>query len=471
MRAMSLETILQVTGGRALSRPFEKFSGIGTDSRADLKGQLFIALRGESFDAHDFAEAAAGQGAAGLLVHRLTPAMEPLKGRLTLIEVPDTLKALQALGRAARRESRAKVIALTGSNGKTTTKEFIAAILSPFRDVHYSKGSFNNHWGVPFTLLQLEPRQEVAVIEMGMNHAGEITELVGIAEPDIVLCTMVGRAHIEHFGSLEKIAAAKEEIYVAARPDAIRIYNMDDPQTRAMRERARRDFSKSRVLTFSGADAGADVHLKIASLTMREIEIEGHVQGEEGRVRVPVFGAQNLVNLMAAAAASLAAGLEPEEVWQGLLHCRTAWGRNQFVKLKSGAEMIFDAYNANPDSMKALIDNMKLVRATGRKIGVFGQMRELGPDSPRYHEEVGRLAGQAGFDSIFFIGDDAEAFRQGLRASSFGGPAVIGADYTEDMGRRLAAGLGEGDIVVVKASRGTKLERFVYPCEPLDFGK
>ncbi|MBX3039175.1 MAG: UDP-N-acetylmuramoyl-tripeptide--D-alanyl-D-alanine ligase [Bdellovibrionaceae bacterium] len=470
MSDLSLDFILKATGGKLLSEKAKSFRGVGTDSRADLSGQIFVALAGENFDGHGFLAAAVEKGASALLVHDESK-VGALGDRATVIRVPDTLKALQAMGRAVRLQSKALVIGLTGSNGKTTTKEFIAATLAPFKKVHASKGSFNNHWGVPFTLLQLEPEKEVAVIEMGMNHAGEITELVSIAEPDVVLCTMVGRAHVEHFGSIEKIAAAKEEIYETAKPEAIRIYNLDNPWTKKMFEKASQRFPRSRLLTFSSVEAGADVLLRIARLGMREMVIEGQIAGEVGRVEVQVFGAQNLVNLMAAAAAGLAAGLKPAQIWQGLAECRTAWGRNQFVRLKSGAEMIFDAYNANPDSMAALLDNMKLLESKGKKIGVFGQMLELGETSPQLHEELARHAGVAGFDQLFFIGADEKSFRQGLEGVGYKGELHTGRDYSDSLGKTLAGSLKPDDIVVVKGSRGTKLERFVEPCEPLDFGK
>lgn len=467
--SFDLNWLLKATGGTALSTVKTDFAAIGTDSRADLTGRLFVALKGDAFDAHDFTKGAAEKGAAGLLVHRLTPEIEALKAKTTVVKVDDTLRALQAMGRQARRDSGATVIGLTGSNGKTTTKEFIAALIAPFRRTHYSKGSFNNHWGVPFTLLEIPPATEIAVVEMGMNHAGEITDLVNIAEPDVVLCTMVGRAHVEHFGSVEKIAAAKEEIYEAAKPGAVRIYNLDNEWTRRMHAKAAARFPSARVLTFSSEDAKADVRFQLESLTMRDLVLRGTIAGEEGSARVAVFGSQNLTNLMAAAAAGLAAGLKPAEVWRGLAHCRTAWGRNQFVRLKSGAEMIFDAYNANPDSMTALLDNMKLIRADGRKVGVFGQMKELGDQSPKYHEEIGRRAGVSGFDEIFFVGPDRAAFAKGLKESGFAGPIHLGEDYSDHLGTVLAAGLNGGDVVLVKGSRGMKLERFVAPCEPLDF--
>ena len=471
MRAMDVQTIEKVTGAKVLSSLTTQFTGIGTDTRVDLKGQLFIALKGEAFDAHSFLDKAAAQGAAGILVHEENDQVKKLLGKMTVLLVPDTLKALQQLGTWARRQSKGKIVAITGSNGKTTTKEFTAALIGSAKTVHFNKGSFNNHWGVPFTLLQLDPNKEVAVVEMGMNHAGELTELVHIAEPDVVVCTMVGRAHIEFFGTIEKIAEAKEEIYNAASDEAIRIYNLDNTQTHNMYVRGREKFPQSKMLTFSSEDPRADVHLIISSMNMHELAIKGAIAGVAGTARVQVFGAQNLTNLMAAATLGLAVGMTPEQVWAGLPHCKTNWGRNQLVHLKSGAQMIFDAYNANPDSMKALIDNVSLLTVPGKKIGVFGQMREMGSASADLHRELGERVGTAGFDKVYFIGDDAEAFTQGLTTVNYKNPSNIQKDYTDDAGKDLAHSLKNGDIAVVKASRGTKLERFVYPCEPLDFSE
>lgn len=471
MRAMDVQDVIRFTGAQTLSLNEKHFAGIGTDSRADLHGQLFIALKGEAFDAHEFLEMAVQKGAVAVMVHEENTQVQKLKGRVTILKVPDTLRALQRLGTAARRESRAKVLGITGSNGKTTTKEFAAALIGTVKDVHYNKGSFNNHWGVPFTLLQLPSTKDVAIVEMGMNHAGELTELVKVAEPDVVVCTMVGRAHMEFFGSLEKVAEAKEEIYLAAAPEALRIFNLDNKQTHNMYVRASQQYAKDRLLTFSAEDPRADVHLTISSMSMKELVVKGRIRGVDGSATVQVFGSQNLTNLMAAASLAVAAGLTPQEIWKGLPVCKTNWGRNQLIHLESGAEMIFDAYNANPDSMKALIENMKLLTAQGRKVGVFGQMREMGPSSPDLHEELGFWVGKAGFDRVYFIGEDALSFNAGLLKADYENPAFIEKDYSETMGLDLAAFLKRGDIAVVKASRGTKLERFVFPCRPLDFSE
>ncbi|MFM6929648.1 MAG: glutamate ligase domain-containing protein, partial [Bdellovibrio sp.] len=241
--------------------------------------------------------------------------------------------------------------------------------------------------------------------------------------------------------------------------------------THNMYVRGKEKFPQGKVLTFSSEDPRADVHLMISAMNMTELSLKGTIAGVSGAARVQVFGSQNLTNIMAAAALGLGVGMTPEQIWAGLPECKTNWGRNQLVHLKSGAQMIFDAYNANPDSMKALIDNVKLLSVAGRKVGVFGQMREMGPASPQLHEELGQRVGSAGFDKVYFIGDDADSFTNGLNKSGFSQQSLIQKDFTDSAGKDLAGFLKSGDIAVVKASRGTRLERFVFPCEPLDFSE
>ncbi len=469
MKNFELNFILQATGGTAFSQPNLIFKSVATDTRKDMTGQLFLALKGEQFDAHQFILQAIQQGATGVLVHEISAELAALKSQVTIIKVEDTLTALQDLAKAIRRKLNTKVIALTGSNGKTTTKEFTAAILETQLKVHYSKGSFNNHWGLPFSLLDLEAEHEVVVLEMGMNHANEITRLVEIAEPDIVVCTTVGTAHIEHFGSQMGIAKAKEEIYEFSPPLATRVYNIDDPLTRKMWDRGQSRFHEATILTFSNQDPKADLFLQFVSMSLTELTVKGHILGVEGQAKIPVFGRQNLVNLAAAATLALAAGLEAKEIWPALEKCRTNWGRNQLLQLKSGAQMIFDGYNANPDSMKALIENVKNVQIKGRKIGVFGQMLELGDFSAGFHQEIAEVIGQAGFDSIYFIGADAEAFRRGLSNVGNNSKHSIWPEFRAEMSDELTHEAKHGDLVVVKGSRGMKLERFVLPCQPEGF--
>lgn len=470
MKEISLSFALQAMQGQALSEKANGFRGVGSDTRVNLTGQLFFALKGDSFDAHEFLDKAVEQGASGLVVHDWPFRFESLKSKVTVIQVADTLKALQDLAQAARMKSPALFVGITGSNGKTTSKEFSAAVLSPWRKVHFPKGSFNNHWGVPFTILAQPEDSQVSLIEMGMNHAGEIRRLCEIARPDIAVVSMVGRAHIENFGSIDGIAGAKEEIYKFAKPEAIRIYNLDNAWTLKMHQRAATDYPQARrIMSFSSQNPKADVFLKIEELDMSSILVNGHIGGVEGQSRIHIFGEQNLVNLMVAASVALASGLTPAEIWKTLDRCKTNWGRNQLVKLKSGAELLFDGYNANPDSMKALLENVRLLRSKGQKVGVFAQMLELGDQSVDLHRELGEMVGRASLDVVWFYGADAPAFEAGLKSSGFSKTSVVSKSYEDSLASRVASMLKLHDTVLVKGSRGMKLERFVLACDPVDF--
>jgi UDP-N-acetylmuramoyl-tripeptide--D-alanyl-D-alanine ligase len=311
--------------------------------------------------------------------------------------------------------------------------------------------------------------KDVALVEMGMNHAGELTDLSHIVEPDVVVCTMVGRAHMEFFGTIEKVADAKEEIYLSAPKNARLVFNIDNPQTVKMFERAQRGRAATSLFTFSQKDSKATVQLKIKKATLDTLILEGVIDGVDGEAEVAVFGIQNLTNIMAAATIGIAVGMTADQVWAALPRCRTIWGRNQILETKSGAKVIFDAYNANPDSMKALIDNMQLVSIKGKKIGVFGQMREMGSLSPDLHKELGQWVGAAGFSDVFFIGSDHEAFLEGVQTSGFKGSLHIEPDFNEKIGAELTECLSNNDLVAMKASRGTKLERFVPYAGVIDF--
>ncbi len=462
-----LQTLAKWTGGRVVAELATEFTGFGTDTRKDLTGQLFIALKGDSYDAHQFLDRAVQSGAAVLLVHELPTQFEYLKEKVSVLLVPDTLKALQNFAAEYRKTLKTKIIGITGSNGKTTTKEFTAQILSQYKKTHYSQGSFNNHWGVPMTLLSIPEDAAFAVVEMGMNHAGEITELVKIADPDITVCTMVGTAHLGFFGTSANIAKAKSEIYLESRADTIRIFNQDQELTFDMMYPVAKKFPESRMLSFSEKNREADVFFRIEELGMKEIKLSGLIATVPGTATVPVFGKQNLTNLMAAATIAYVCGMAPEKIWTALLLCKTSWGRNQFVGTKSGAEILFDGYNANPDSMRALLENIPLLKCQRNKIGVFGQMKELGELSSASHIEIGELAGRSGFAEIYFIGEDHAAFRAGVQKSGFKNAVFIEPEFSVELGKRLGLSVGAGDIIVIKGSRGAETERFISYCEPL----
>ncbi len=465
----NLEKIAEWTSGKIISRHLSEFDFIGTDTRSDLSKKIFVALKGDTYDAHDYLDQAVLKNAGLLLVHRLDQKFTDLKDQISIILVDDTLQALQQFAHRYRQSLATKIIGITGSNGKTTTKEFTAEILRCFKKTHYNQGSFNNHWGVPLTLLQIEADHEFAVIEMGMNHAGEIKRLVEIADPDVVVCTMVGTAHIEFFGTAKKIAEAKSEIYQDSRATTIRIFNQDQDLTFAMMYPVAKKYPASRMLSFSGVNDNADVYFKINQLTMRNIKISGIIAGVKGEATIPIFGKHNLVNLMAASTLAYACAMPPEKIWLALEKCKMVWGRNQFIQTVSGAEILFDGYNANPDSMGALLENIPLLQVAGKKIGIFGQMKELGSEAPEAHRQLGLKAGQAGFDHILFIGEDYEYFLAGLNQADFQNPAEVELEFKNEMGNRLQQILKNGDVVVIKGSRGAATERFIPFCDPINW--
>ncbi len=466
-----LDDITKWTHGDLVSVHTRAFDFIGTDTRSNLTGKIFIALKGDSYDAHDYLDQAVQKGAAALMVQRLDPKFEKLKDQVSILLVKDTLVALQNFAHHYQETLKTQIIGITGSNGKTTTKEFTAQILSSWKKTHYSQGSFNNHWGVPMTLLEIPPDTEFAVLEMGMNHAGEIEKLVEIANPDIVVCTMVGTAHLGNLGSQANVAKAKSEIYMASREDTVRIFNQDQDWTFDMMYPVSKKYPASRMLSFSEKNDKADVFMKIEELTMKHMKISGSIAGQAGSATVPIFGKQNLTNMMAAATIAYVCKVPLEKIWQGLESCKTAWGRNQFIQSNTGAEILFDGYNANPDSMAALLENIPLLKVSGKKIGVFGQMKELGSDSAAAHRKLGTMVGETGFGEIYFIGEDHEYFSEGLAQTRHTGPVYIAYDFSPDLGAKLLKSLKPGDTVVIKGSRGAETERFVEAIEPMNWTK
>lgn len=461
---MNLKDVINAVHPQILGEKFKEFDGVGTDTRSDLRGKLFIALKGPSYDAHNFLGEAVKAGATGLLVHDRTKSSEYVKAA-TVFLVDDTLKGLQDLGKYWRQKNSAKILSVTGSNGKTTTKEFAASVIGASRNTYYNKGSFNNHWGVPLSLLKIKPEHEIALIEMGMNHLGEIARLCEIAEPDVVLATNVGRVHLEGLGSIENVAKAKEEIYQTKNKELIRIFNLDNPYTEKMYEK----YKKEPNISFSGKNKSADIFFEVTNDAADGIEISGLIKGVRGKTKVEIFGPHNVYNLMGAAGFALSIGIEPEKIWQSLPLCKTAWGRNQKLKLKSGADLLFDGYNANPESMTMMIENSKLVKVSGRRIAVIGGMGETGEGRDKFHFEIGQKAAAANFDLIYFVGLPQKAFSDGLSAGGFSGDLLMSEKVDTAIAEKIKKDLTSKDYIWVKGSRGIGLEHAVAALDPLNF--
>ena len=438
----SLSEIQRATGGR-LCGDDRAISGVSTDTRAVAAGQLFVALRGERFDAHDFLDQAIAAGAAALLV---SDAARVPAGATALV-VDDTRIALGKLAAAWRARFAIPVIAVTGSNGKTTTKEMIAAILK----VHFgdavlaTRGNLNNDIGLPLTLLRLDETHQAAVIEMGMNHPGEIAYLAPLGAPNVAVVTNAQRAHLEGMGGLDEVAREKGSIYSGLAADGIAVINADDRYAAFWRQMA----SHHPIRTF-GIEQAADVR---AVLHQHGLETLLELTAPEGdtEIRLAVPGRHNARNAVAAAAACLAAGVPLAAVVAGLERFSGVKGRLQVRAGREGAVVLDDTYNANPDSVRAGIE--VLAATIGRKILVLGDMGEIGEASGQYHDEIGGYAKSQGVDLLFAIGD---ACQQAVR--NFG----EGARHFTDIEKLIAAvnkEMGPETTVLVKGSRFMKMER------------
>ncbi|MCB9072910.1 MAG: UDP-N-acetylmuramoyl-tripeptide--D-alanyl-D-alanine ligase [Bdellovibrionaceae bacterium] len=462
---ISLEQLLAGTKGQLLYTHEKKFSAVGTDSRQDLTGKIFFPLKGDAFDGHDFIAQAFEQGAAAVVSHR--PPADNLKDKVTWVQVEDTLLALQTMAHYWRCEWGGKLIAITGSNGKTTVKDFTHTLLSGTYSTLKNEGSFNNHWGLPLTILRLRSEHQWGVVEMGMNHKGEITELVKMAEPNVVTVTMVGTAHIESFGSIEGIAAAKEEIYENADKNGVAVFNLKNPLTRKMYETWSSQFCGS--LTF--AKPTSDVYLEVDKKLPRGLRVRGQIGGVDGATDTLIWGEHNVHNLMAAAVLALASGVLPEHIWQRLSLCEMGWGRNQWVPLQKGMAL-FDGYNANPESFRALLENIEDLKSEfSIIIGVFGEMRELGAQAEEAHFVLGQEAARSVVDCCYFFGPSATSFARGFESQKTRKKLVISVTYQEKLAIEIGSMLDSQTLAVVKGSRGMELERVVQKLEPINFKK
>jgi UDP-N-acetylmuramoyl-tripeptide--D-alanyl-D-alanine ligase len=445
------------TGGELVrGRPEARFAGVSIDTRSLEPGALFAAIVGPRFDAHDFLAGALAAGAAGLLVARGRALPADLKPDVPVVAVADTTRALGDLACGHRSGFDGPLVAITGSNGKTSTKEMCAAILSVSAPCLKSVGNLNNEFGLPLTLLRRDASHRSAVVELGMNHRGEIARLAAIARPTIGVITNVGQAHIEHLGSREEIALEKGDLVAALPADGTAVLNADDPRvaTQAARTRAR-------VVRF-GMGEDADVRpLHVERSGRRGFAFE--LATPQGAVAVEISGLAEttLWNALAAAAAALAAGATRADVAAGLAAVRPVNGRLAPRDLPGGIVLIDDTYNASPQSMELALRLLAERRGAGRGLAVLGSMGELGPGAERAHREAGRLAAELRLDFVFALGEHAEALAEGALAAGMPRSRVrVGRDHDE-LAARVAEELASGDWVLVKGSRAMHMERVV----------
>lgn len=463
--------LIKATGGELICKGRESFDRFSTDTRSLQKNDFFVAIVGENFDPHNFLSQAFERGAAGLLISKpLTGEQKKIFSKINVILVNDTLKATQDFAHYWRKKNKAKIIGITGSNGKTTTKLFLYQLLNKDYKTYASEKSFNNHLGVPLTLLNIAKDTDVCICEMGTNHPGEIKALVDIAEPDIAVVTTVGEGHIGFFGTKDRISKEKQEIYNNIHNDPLRVYNIDNTWTQEMYLNYK---NPMRALTISANNNNADIFMKIKNENQSSIEIkmtvEGHIKGVMGTSKVNFFGFHNVYNLMAAAGLAVHCGMSPKKIWERIPFCKTDWGRNQVIQLKSNAQLIFDAYNANPDSMKALVENGNGIKTRGKKIIILGDMLELGDLTILRHEELGQLVGKGQYDVVWFLGQFSEYFERGIRSTNFNKKLIISDGYKEPLACEIASMLEPEDIILMKGSRGAKLELVVPFLRPVEW--
>ena len=465
--SLSLEDAVTWTRGKLVNNTKAKlvssFDFIGTDSRSDLTKKLFVPLRGDVFDAHDFIHSAIEKGCTGVLFDNKskTPLKLDLDGPIALIEVEDTLLALQEMAQGYRKKLKKIIIGITGSAGKTTAKEFTSQILNTKSKTYASQGSLNNHWGVPFSLLNMRSTDCFGVIEMGMDRYGEIQRLVEIADPDIVVVTMVGHAHFEHFGSQENIAKAKNEIYLYSKKPAMRVFNLDNPFTKKMRDNFLNANGAGPVFLFSTLDRRASVFMQLKNVSAQGLELEGTIGTQPGQALVPVFGRHNITNVLVAATLALATGMAPAQIWISLSKLKTNWGRNQLLKADCGAQVIFDGYNANPDSMDSLIKNVHDLQVSGKRILILGEMLGLGDSKDKFHSELAEKISKSKFDQVVFYGPSWQTFKDVFAKASTKTQLFVSEKMDPVLINQLKSDYKPGDLIAIKGSRGMKTEKAV----------
>lgn len=439
--------------GRTPADPGDRVvAGYSIDSRTLVAGDLFFAIVGPRVDGHDFVAAAVQKGAAAVVVAR--GGAPTWKEAPAVIKVADTTRALQDLGAHVRRRRPLKVVGITGSAGKTTAKELTAAVLSTRLKTHRSEGNLNNAYGLPLALLRMEEACQAAVLEMGMSFRGEIARLVEIADPDVGVILNVLRVHLEHFGSIDGIAEAKGELFAGMRKDAIAAYNADDARV-ARLGRAFPGRSIPFGLNAKGREVTAEALSTLGLAGTRFLLRHGK---ETTPVEIGLAGKHHVYNALAAAAAGYACGLDGEAIAAGLQSVKPAPMRGVLHRRPDGVEILDDAYNSNPVAMERALDLLTEARPRGRRILASGDMLELGPYASRAHTRLGRQIASAGIDLLVAVGPlslkTAEAARRGKGE-------VVHFESSEEAAAWIASAVRPGDLVLVKGSRGIRMERVV----------
>ncbi|MGG0789544.1 UDP-N-acetylmuramoyl-tripeptide--D-alanyl-D-alanine ligase [Peribacillus simplex] len=450
----TLKQVHEMAEGLNDISPFQSkgINGVTIDSRTVKEGCLFIPLKGGQVDGHQYVKQALAQGAAASFWQRDVP--NP-PNDLPIIIVENTEKALQQLARSYRQQLNIKVIGITGSNGKTTTKDMTAALLATTYKVHKTIGNFNNHLGLPLTVLSMEEDTEAAVLEMGMSSRGEIEFLSKMAKPDVAIITNIGESHLLDLGSREEIANAKLEIVEGLAKDGTLIYHGDEP---LLRNRIK-DFPDLNVISFGRTEQN-DLYPQTISQGADSTEFTIASGEKEINYEIPVLGNHNVLNALAAILVAKEFNVDDSSIRKGLSTIQLTNMRMELVEGAKGQKIINDAYNASPTSVKAAVELVEGLSGFEKKILVLGDMLELGPQEKDFHLKIGELISNERIDKIFTFGPLAEFIAKGA-SKSFSSEQVRPFQDKQELIKELKSTTQANDIILVKASRGMKLEEVV----------
>lgn len=453
---LTVEKAAEATGGSIERTGAERFCGVSIDSRQVQAGHAFVAIKGERFDGHDFCSQAVQAGASLLVVER-EPALDS-PATTAVLRVTDTRAALGQLARAWRGEVDPQVVAITGSVGKTTTKELTRSLVSRLGSTHSNPGNFNNDIGLPLTMLAMPSDTSYLVVEMGMNAPGEIATLTTLAEPDIGVITCVAPVHLEGLGSLEAIAEAKGELLIGLGSESWAVVPGQEPLLTG----PLRSIPEERRVTFGTAESDAVQVVGVQALGPDGTRISLSIRGERVTFDLSLVGAYNAHNAAAAAAAASILGLDPRRIADFMQLEGSSLRHRSAIRAMGSFNVLDDCYNANPLAMRAALQTVsQLAGSGGRALAVLGTMLELGEQTERFHREVGQFAASLGLKALVTVGPDAEAIAVGAREAGMPDERIAQVTDARQAARTLEGRAAAGDWILVKASRGAHLEQVI----------